>query len=62
MNFVAPFVAQNLQDWIVKKTLTPKHIASLAAAPKGKRYDVMDSIVPGFVSGLPAIVASRISC
>ena len=32
----------------MKKTLTPKHIASLAAAPKGKRYDVMDSIVPGF--------------
>ena len=33
---------------MAKETLTDRRIKSLKVAPVGKRYDVMDSIVPGF--------------
>src|SRR3979411_1514890 len=33
---------------MTKTTLTDRKVQSLKAAPKGKRYQVMDTLVPGF--------------
>ena len=33
---------------MAKKTLTDRKVQSLKAAAKGKRYQVMDALVPGF--------------
>src|SRR5260370_8435502 len=33
---------------MAKTTLTDRKVQSLKAAPKGKRYQVMDTLVPGF--------------
>ena len=33
-----------------KTTLTPRKVETLKAAPKGKRYQIMDAIAPGLGS------------
>ena len=45
---------------MAKRTLNDRALKALKAAPPGKPYDVMDTVVPGFGVRCLPVVAARL--